>query len=134
MRDFDAERHERLRHKKPVEFKLGGEKFKMRQSVSPDVIAEADELSGETGPKQTLENIDTIMLELIDPVGGAHAKYRKVREQRDDAVGLIDLIEAMWWLIGENTARPTVPPSPSTTGRRRTSTRSTAGSASKARA
>lgn len=133
-KDFDLDRANRLRNgSAPPTFKIGGEKFKMRLQVRPEVIADADDLTVEGGAKATIELIDSIVLGFIDPAAKSHERYRKVREREEDPLTLQDIMQVMYWCVEAYTNRPTEPSSPSTSGRRRTTTRSTGGSRSAAR-
>lgn len=132
VKDFDQERRERNRITPDIKFKIGGVTFKMRGQVRPDIIADAETLGEGEAATTTLETLDGILLGFIDPAGGAHAKYEKIRQDDEDPVTLQDLLSMMWWCIEAYTNRPTQLPSPSTAGRRKTSTRSTAGSRKRA--
>lgn len=130
-KDFDADRANRLRTGAVAPtFKLGGVTFTMRMAVRPDVIAEADDLTTENGARATIEMIDAIILGFMEPEKDAHAKYKKLRERDEDPLTLQDLLQVMYWLVEAYTNRPTGPSSPSTPGRRRTTTPSTDGSRS----
>lgn len=112
-KDFDAIRQERFRLHKQSTFKLGGETFKMRTRVRPDLIASAEAIGDEDTAAQTLAAIDETILMFIDPANRGHERYRKVRASDTDPVVLQDMLDVMKWLVEEYTARPTSPPSPS---------------------
>lgn len=130
MKDFDAERQRREEAEATVEdrdFKIGGEFFRAKRKVRPEVLIElskieamADNLDG------ILETMDSTIQAMIEPNDDAYARYRAMRERDDDSlVDLDDLQEVVSWLIEVFTGRPTEQPGDSSAGRGSTGTNST---------
>lgn len=128
MKNFDEERAHRASQDR--DFKIGGEVFRARSSVKPELLAPYESLDGTDSAMKALEVIDELLLAMIEPVDDAHARYRAIRERVEDAVSIEDLQELVKWLMEVQTARPTGQPVDSSTGRGATGTTSTGTSSS----
>lgn len=114
MKDFDLDRVNTSEEAR--QFRLRGEVFVRRDSVRPDTTIAFEDLTPEDTAQHTLTVIDDLVLGFIEDDGGAHARYRSLREREADPVTLQDLIKMSQWLIAENAGRPTGPSSGSSTG------------------
>lgn len=111
MKDFDVAR--KARKDADRAFQLGGEVFFMKAGVKPEVFAAYDDLTEETTSMDALKTIDAIVLDMIESRDEAAGRYQAIRANEEDPVTLSDLTALVEWLIGEQTGRPTQPPSPS---------------------
>lgn len=130
MRDFDQERQERHEEREKTlgdrQFKLGGEIFTYRAHVPVDVLrtlTSERELSG--GPY--IDAIVASCLDLVEPEGDAHKRFKKVLERKNDPnpITMVDLQLTFNGLIQESFRSPTPESSPSTDGDSQTGTGST---------
>jgi hypothetical protein len=113
-RNFDEARQ--ARKDKDRQFTIGGEFFFMKPGVKPEVFAGYDDITPETTATQTLEMIDGIILDMVEPHNDAHARWHALRAKEDDPITLADMTSVVDWLIAEQTGRPTQQPSPSGPG------------------
>ena len=128
MRDFDVDRASRLQGE--LEFKLGGETFRRRPGVRPEVLARYFSIGG-LEDEEAVRRIDETLLAFIHP--DDHARYLARREDEIDPLTLVDLSTVAEWMVVEETRRPTEASSGSSAGRSETAgTSSTADSPSPA--
>ena len=126
MRDFDVDRASRLQGE--LEFKLGGETFRRRPGVRPEVLARYFSIAA-LDDEEAVRRMDETLLAFIHP--DDHAKYTARREDDVDPLTLLDLSEVAKWMVEEETRRPTEASSGSSAGRSETAgTSSTADSPS----
>ena len=132
MHDFDVDRAAREGYDRS--FKIGGETFNRRASVRPETTAQWESLSPGMAQPKVLKVIDETVLGLIEPgeKGEAHARWKALRERDDDPLNLRDLLDLVPWLIQEQAARPTEPPSNSSDEPVASGTTSTGGSSPRA--
>jgi hypothetical protein len=130
-RNFDSEWADR----KSVEartFVMGGETFVLKAAVRPEVFDEIQDVREGGSIAETYKIIDDQFLMFVeDENGEAEKRYRALRE-KPDGLGVRDLREVLDWMVEEHTGRPPTsqPASPPTP--KRTGTRSTGGSSSRA--
>lgn len=132
MKDFDTARQERAQADRG--FLIGGEQFIRRASVRPEATKPWEDVDLTTSHDATLAAIDETVTNMIEPgaKGEAHKRWAKLREREDDAISLGDLLDLVQWLVQEQAARPTVPPSNSSDEPEDSGTSSTGGSSSPA--
>lgn len=124
MKDFDVERQ--FRSDQDRDFKIGGEVFRAKASVRPEVLVPFDEIGEETTSTETLAIIDELVVNMLEPNDDSEARYRALRERADDAVSLDDLQELAKYLVEVQTGgRPTEQPGDSSAGPGNTGTNST---------
>jgi hypothetical protein len=111
VKDFDEARA--LRAQADRGFQIGGEQFLRRSSVRPEATEPWEAVSLDSTQKETLAAIDETVCNLIDSgeKGEAHKRWMKLRSREEDAISLGDMLELVQWLISEQAARPTEPPS-----------------------
>ncbi len=130
MKDFDLARSERALADRG--FQIGGEKFVRRASVRPEATKPWEDVNLETSHEATLAAIDETVTNMIEPGARkeAHKRWALLRERDDDAISLGDLLDLVQWLISEQAARPTLPPSSFSDEPAASGTGSTGGSSS----
>ena len=131
--DFDQERQARVARLRT--FRIGGEQFTVRASVRPEALLDWESVGGDTSAEETLRVIDSTILALVENENGqagAHERWQALRTREDDAVSLEDLLDVMAWLMEQQTGRPTVQPSDSSTKPEQAGTNSTDASSSAA--
>lgn len=99
MQDFDAVRKAK---RKPLEertFRIGGEVFVARAENHPDVLANYDRITDETSIGETLQIVDEILEQMLEPQDEAVARYQAVRARTDDIVTVDDLLTLVTWLM-----------------------------------
>lgn len=111
MKNFDTSRKARKRTHEERTFVLGGEEFVAKASLHPSAMAGYDSIDEDTKVNDVLDIVDELILESIEDTDNAHARYRVVRENRDDPVTVEDLTDLTKWLVEIQTGRPTGPPS-----------------------
>lgn len=122
-KNFDEARQARAEADRS--FVIGGETFVRKVGVRPEVIAAYDAIDAEGSPSETLNSIDSVILDMVEDTDDAHKRYRALRERAEDPITLADLTDLVAWLIEEETGRtPTRQPSSSPAGppRRKTTT------------
>lgn len=123
-RDFDAARAERLRKVEPVAFTIGGERFTcVAEPTLGDALALADAPEPEDNEAAAARALVRFVESLLVPSDRARwrrtiARQRYSRWRRRPPVSTSELIELGAWLTVAYTARPTVPSSDSSSGRR----------------
>jgi hypothetical protein len=131
MKNFDEQRSERLsRAEDERTFVIGGEPFLVRAAVRPEATEPWEDIEPGLSHGETLANCDQTILNLIEPAGDAHERWRNLRAREDDPVTLQDMLELIPWMIGTAAGRPTEPPESSSDGRGSTGTTLTAASSS----
>lgn len=126
MRDFDVDRASRLQGE--LEFKIGGETFRRRPGVRPEVLARYFTIAG-LDDEEAVKRMDETLLAFIHP--DDHERYIARRQDEVDPLTLIDLSTVAEWMVVEETRRPTEASSGSSAGRSETDgTSSTDGSPS----
>lgn len=130
MKDFDSARLAKRASEDDRTFKLGGETFVALPSVHPSVLAAYDKINAGSNITETLEVVDDVILNMIDPRDDAHGRYLQVRAEKTEPITIDDLLELVKWLLEAQTDRPTGPPSASGSGPRPTETSSTVASSS----
>ena len=124
-RDFDAARAERLRGTEPVTFTIGGQRFRcVLEPALGDALALADAPEPQDSQAGAARAIVRFVESLLGPedrgrwrrLGGGQ-RYRRFARRRPP-VSSAELIELGAWLSIQYTARPTVPSSASSSGRR----------------
>jgi hypothetical protein len=120
VRDFDQELSQDL------EFKIGGESFRMRY-VRPEVLASWEDETVGANSESALQTLDQrIKMFIADEDGGERWDALRKREEAPVTMGQMDAL--LVWMVEVQAGRPTEQPSPSAPGRGRTAVSSTAGS------
>lgn len=119
-RDFDQELESDL------EFKIGGESFRMRY-VRPEVLAAWDQNAPADKPEEALKELDERVKLFLENVNGAAERWDALRAREENPVTMGQLNALLMWMVEVQSGRPTSPPSPSVPGRGRTATSSKAG-------
>jgi hypothetical protein len=117
-RDFDAE------FAQDLEFTIGGEKFTMRL-VRPEVIASWED---EDTPDKSIEALaytDSKIKLFLDQNGSAE-RWDALRAREENPITLGQMNELLRWMVEAQSGFPTPQPAPSTPGRGRTATPSSA--------
>lgn len=114
MKNFDEARQARFDQDR--DFQIGGQVFRARASVRPELLAPYESLDENTSASDALVIIDDLLVAMIEPNDDAHARYRTLREREEDAVGMEDLQELVKWLMEVQTGRPTEQPGGSSAG------------------
>lgn len=138
MRNFDQDRAARAEAAAATvdtrTFTVCGESFVVRSSVKPDILAEFENITGDTPAAEVLSVIDRLIPELLEPSpnGGPSTSERwmAVRAQDEDPLTLDDMLDVTQWMVEQVTGRPTEPPAPSSVRGGSTGTPSTDGSSS----
>ena len=121
MKNFDDDRAARAAADRS--FQIGGETFVMKVGVRPEVLADYEKLGSNDSAVESLKVIDTLILDFVETDGDAVDRYHAIRARDDDPITLRDMTDLVDWLVKEQTGRtPTLPPSPSAPGRKRTAT------------
>lgn len=130
MKDFDTARAARTLADRG--FQIGGEQFVRRASVRPEATKPWEDVDLTTSHEATLAAIDETVTNMIEPgkAKEAHKRWLVLRQRDDDAISLGDLLDLVQWLVSEQAARPTVPPSNSSGEPVASGTSSTGGSSS----
>lgn len=121
MRDFDQELE------KDLSFKIRGETFTMRY-VRPEVLQswENENIEG-ANEADALKVLDERVLFFLDQNGDNAERWKALRARESDPVTLGQLTGLIEWMVEVQSGRPTIPPSPSASGRGRTAASSKAG-------
>ena len=147
--DFDVARKQRAtrdaRDRAKRTFRIGGETFTWAPSARPEALtvlttirpgvrdaegnyvldADGEPVDRGTPLHESVEIIDGIIEDLIEPDNDAHTRWHELRTRKVDPITLEDMQELVQWLIVQVANRtPTQPSSPSTTGRGRNATTS----------
>lgn len=133
-RDFDSER--RTWNQDERTFTIGGETFVGRENIRPDVIADFEDVTvnSGTGERASLRELiaatDRAILEMIEggddeADGSARTRYLALRADPSGLVSLDQLSGVAQWLVEQHTNRPTEPSPSSGNGRDGTGTTST---------
>lgn len=125
MKDFDEARGER--EERDRGFKINGQTFVYRPAVAPETLIPWFEMGAGTPEREAIALMDEVVLGFLEE------EYRDAwREARKaDATHPInrdDMFKVIEWLLEEQVARPTQPPSDSPSGGGSTETSSTEGS------
>jgi hypothetical protein len=121
VRDFDQELE------KDLSFKIRGETFTMRY-VRPEVLQswENENIEG-ANEADALKVLDERVLFFLDQNGDNAERWKALRARESDPVTLGQLTGLIEWMVEVQSGRPTIPPSPSASGRGRTAASSKAG-------
>lgn len=132
MKDFDSEWSER----KSVDartFRFLGESFVLKTGVRPEALGGREDLDPEnTTVEESMASMDDLFLLMIEHGDDAEKRYREIRAREENALGVADLNEVIDWMIEKQTGRPPTLRDASQPGPRRTGTRSTGVSSSRA--
>lgn len=118
VRDFDAERSEKLLHADTASFTLGGHLFTCRRKISPDVLKSFQALQQTTAAEDgdAVATLDGIMLDLIRPQDHAMwTEARAVREPEERVIDLFDCMNVIEWVLETVLKAPLESASASTT-------------------
>lgn len=132
MRNFDEERAER--YSRDTTFKIGGETFKFRIGMRPELYAEITreyrESLGQVTPALEAIRIADHTIEgfLVDEE--EINRWRALREREDDPITQWDMGQVIVFMLGEQMGRPTAAPSSTGNGRSETGQISTEPSSS----
>ena len=137
MRDFDAERDQRLLERearyaeegRDRSFKLGGEIFEYRMMVPYAAIDAIMSVTLDTAAGAVTDRINKALAMAIEP--GEKGEALKRLESAKERIELEDTRSVMLWIIAEATRRPTSAPSSSGGGREKTGAESTDDSSSR---
>lgn len=130
-RDFDAVRALRLRDREPVTFTIGGERFTcVVEPALGDALALADAPEPDQSEVGAARAIVRFVESLLVPEDRRRwrrtvARQSPRRWRRQAPVSAAEIVELGAWLASAYTARPTVPSSASSSGRRSSGDRST---------
>ncbi len=127
VKNFDLERAKRASQNR--QFKIGGVTLTRRASVRPEAMMEWEAVTPLTPPADVIAAIDNTIVAMVE--NGGHKAWKALRAREDDAVTLGDMLEVMQWLVEEQSGRPTLPPSPSSTEPVSSGTTSTGASSSR---
>lgn len=122
----DIEERRKARAARDRSFELGGETFTYRPSVPMEAMAEYyDMASGQNivSNADAINIIDSTVLAFLEP--GQEEKWTKVRQDPENALSVWDCHELIEGLLETATGRPTLPPSVSTVGQKKSGTTST---------
>lgn len=119
-RDFDQDLSQDL------EFKIGGEVFKMKY-VRPEVLASWEDEQAADKSTDALEQMDSRIKLFLDASNGALERWDTLRDREDNPVSMGQINDLLLWMVEVQSGRPTIQPSPSVTGRGRTAASSKAG-------
>lgn len=111
-RNFDEEKADDL------EFTIGGEKFTMK-FVRPEVIAAWEDEPADTSSAAALQSLDK-RIGLFLGGNGEIERWQALRAREENPVTMGQLNSLLMWMIEVQSGRPTMPPSPSASGRGRT--------------
>ncbi len=125
MKNFDEARAAKRASEDDRTFQLGGETFVALPSVHPDVLAAYDKIKPETSITETMEVVDEVIIQLIDPRDDSAGRYTSIRANKTDPLSVDDLLELVKWLMAQQTGRPTGQSSDSGSGLTSTETSST---------
>jgi hypothetical protein len=132
MKDFDQERRERNAEREARitdrTFVLGGVEFTFRPTSSYTVLALVAS-TNEMDAADTIRAFEDAICEFL--VEGEAEKFLEVARNKDDPITFQDLNDICFYITEKQSGRPTLAPSPSTTGQERTTTPSTDDSSSK---
>jgi hypothetical protein len=114
MRDFDQDLEQDL------SFKIRNETFKMRY-VRPEILQswENENIEG-AAEADALKVLDERIVFFLDQNGDSAGRWDALRKRDDDPVTLGQLTELVTWMVEVQSGRPTLPPSPSGSGRGKT--------------
>ena len=136
MEDFDARREERQRERKERfegrdrTFKIGGEVFEYRLTLPFAVVDAIFGVGDDTAAGVVTERMDYALRHMIEP-GESDEAFARLDAIKAD-VEVIDVQEAVFWILGELSDRPTLVPTSSGNGHEPTGERSTEPSSSEA--
>lgn len=132
MKDFDTGRKERralrLERMGDRQFKLGGETFTYRDSVSYTVLEKIAASADDDGA-DLIRVLERAVIELLED--GQEERVLAVLHSTTDPFTFEDLNELVSWLTEVQSGRPTLASSPSTAGDAETETSSTEDSSSR---
>lgn len=113
-RDFDQEFVA-----EDLSFTIGGETFKMRYA-RPEVLAawEDEEIPDKSVDALALN--DQRIKQFLDSSNGAGDRWDTLRDREENPVTMGQLNALLLWMVEVQSGRPTVPPSPSESGRGKT--------------
>ena len=114
LRDFDQEFVA-----EDLEFKIGGESFKMAY-VRPEVLAAWEDEDVPEKSADALVSTDTRIKMFLEPSNGAAERWDALRAREENPVTMGQLNAVLLWMVEVQSGRPTEPPSPSASGRGRT--------------
>lgn len=112
MKDFDVARNERLTRERS--FRIAGETFTYRASVSPESLLAWDQRHDKVG-EEFLAVVDETVTAFLEP--GQDEKWQHIRQLGgDNPVNIQDIVDLIAWLFEEQVGRPTGPSPASTNG------------------
>ena len=103
MKNFDIERQGKRRSREERTFQIGGETFVAKAENHPDVLAGYDQITDGTSITETLEIVDSILVQMLEPEADAVSRYRALRARREDPITVEDLMTIMAWLMSLET-------------------------------
>lgn len=112
-RNFDQELSEDL------EFVIAGETFKMKY-VRPEVLAAWEDEAAAEKSEGALKQMDDRIKLFLDDSNGAIERWDKLRAREENPISMGQINDLLLWMVEVQSGRPTIPPSPSATGRGRT--------------
>jgi len=118
-RDFDQDLSEDLA------FVIGGESFKMKY-VRPEVLAAWEDEEVVQKSEEALKQMDDRIKLFLDNSNGALERWDALRARDDNPVSMGQINDLLLWMVEVQSGRPTIPPSPSATGRGKTAASSKA--------
>lgn len=118
--DYDAARKERLRLRDPVEFTLGGVRFRCRKAISSEELFAAMDREAELGSqRERFEFHSGFIADCLDS-DAARKRWKQVLSNRADPITEDDITAIIRDLVGVYAGRPTSPSNGSSAGRRTT--------------
>jgi hypothetical protein len=132
LKDFDSEireRHAEIEARAgDRSFLLGGVTFTYRAFVSYTVLQRIAATADQDGV-DLIDAMETAVVDLLEE--GQKEKFLEVSRNTESPMTFFDLNELCSWMTEAQTGRPTLAPSPSSSGDAQTSTSSTEDSSSK---
>jgi hypothetical protein len=119
-RNFDQDLSEDL------EFIVGGETFKMKY-VRPEVLASWEDEPVSDKSENALKQMDERIKMFLDNSNGALERWDALRAREENPIAMGQINDILLWMVEVQSGRPTIPPSPSATGRGKTAASSKAG-------
>ncbi len=118
MKNFDTARRSRqVRPASERTFVLCDQQFVVRATVPANVMVKLDEITGGgVSPGRILGIVSEVVDDMVEPPGGEVWRALVDRGADDDPLTLGDVMEVLGWLVENETAIPTVEPSPSGDG------------------
>jgi hypothetical protein len=108
-----------------MDFVIGGETFKMKY-VRPEVLAAWEDEEVVQKSEDALKQMDERIKLFLDDSNGALERWDKLRARSDNPVSMGQINDLLLWMVEVQSGRPTIPPSPSVTGRGKTAASSKA--------